>query len=802
MPKPGVETPYLTKSVNPAQLLANEVISENPRVVNTVLVDVDDLALKMAGSGALADAIQESREAAEAASAGQLSAESWLVLNTVAGTTALQGASVDDGDTGTHADPVTGATVPNAGRYRWSVAPPGWRWREANPPALAEAVIVSSGAPDASKVTALNARGKLDLSVLENVPTYAAPNKQIETPDFAIGVRGKEAGLRTAGGWVLPLVKPSGVKFNAASDRAEMAGGWAIGRSLTARGLTVRTAGGWLASLATLGSPAIITSNFRDRDVHYVNDRALARSQWRREIEVGDVEGYHEGGNVELCNGQSFEKGSRTNVQIQMTPDKLLSGVSYQALQVGDSDRCKTFGALYDHYGDLRLRALIDTAVTATAVLTQAQINNGGPASGAFGTTGAARRNIGFEKLWDRIFRSSLSSDLTRRMIVANTAVGESFAQQLYQSGSNGNQRSRDAMLKAITAHGIDFPGQPMRLSRVHQRHGTHHESYPPPGTPGASSAYTRETLTFEGIGTVPNTNYFTILDAYRLELFEQAKQLFPGQKRPAWFATQVSGSRGRPWQYVAAGQLSRALDKGPGATHWDFFLTSMDYTQADFSLVTVPGHPFAVSGTETGDEHPTEHSVYMKADIAAWVAFMVQVLRRNFFPTHVGEAVRRGNEILLGIDCMQAPIRISDVICGLSTRMLPQLGIHVENRTSGAEIEVVSATQVDSATIKLTCANDTTDARVVPAKGSVTREAWLASAQAGGGLLGKTNIRDSWAPRHEFFDAFLPGYTNIGPNGYVDSTGMKNFAATLGNQDMGNWLAAQWIDAVAMPTL
>lgn len=56
---------------------------------------------------------------------------SWTQLSTITGSYAAQGAEVYN-DTGTHTDPVTSATVPNAGIYSWSTSPAGWQWISAD----------------------------------------------------------------------------------------------------------------------------------------------------------------------------------------------------------------------------------------------------------------------------------------------------------------------------------------------------------------------------------------------------------------------------------------------------------------------------------------------------------------------------------------------------------------------------------------------------------------------------------------------------------------------------------------------
>ncbi|MBD8555566.1 hypothetical protein IFT84_13720 [Rhizobium sp. CFBP 8762] len=83
--------------------------------------------------------------ALQGAAAGNRTAELWTALSAKAPDREYQPATVPDTDTGTHVDPVTGATVPNAGEYRG--AQQGWRWVSANASAvkrLAGGTVLSS----------------------------------------------------------------------------------------------------------------------------------------------------------------------------------------------------------------------------------------------------------------------------------------------------------------------------------------------------------------------------------------------------------------------------------------------------------------------------------------------------------------------------------------------------------------------------------------------------------------------------------------------------------------------------------
>lgn len=72
-------------------------------------------------------AVQEQIDALAAGqAAGRITARTWSELSARTGASGV-GADVID-DTGSHTDPVTGATVPNAGGYVWNESPAGWRW--------------------------------------------------------------------------------------------------------------------------------------------------------------------------------------------------------------------------------------------------------------------------------------------------------------------------------------------------------------------------------------------------------------------------------------------------------------------------------------------------------------------------------------------------------------------------------------------------------------------------------------------------------------------------------------------------
>ena len=89
------------------------------------LYDVSDA---LAGGADVASILARVKKLEDGQLAGVTYASSWADLASRVGKVAGAGARTPDSDTGTHVDPVTGATVSNAGNFLWSVAPPGWQW--------------------------------------------------------------------------------------------------------------------------------------------------------------------------------------------------------------------------------------------------------------------------------------------------------------------------------------------------------------------------------------------------------------------------------------------------------------------------------------------------------------------------------------------------------------------------------------------------------------------------------------------------------------------------------------------------
>lgn len=115
-----------TNNISTHTPLSDEVVVN--RNGSTALQRTAELSAQLAGSGPIAQAIAEAREAAGAAGEGYVVGLTWNALNAIVGTRQGQPGRVPNTDTGTHVDPVTGGDpVPNAGEYAWNESPAGWR---------------------------------------------------------------------------------------------------------------------------------------------------------------------------------------------------------------------------------------------------------------------------------------------------------------------------------------------------------------------------------------------------------------------------------------------------------------------------------------------------------------------------------------------------------------------------------------------------------------------------------------------------------------------------------------------------
>ncbi len=234
---------------------------------------VDAFGQQLVGAGPVYQKFQEVDAKVNAISLANLAARKaysgWTALAAAPGTATTQAAEVLPSDGGTHVDPVTGATVENAGLYLWSASPAGWRW-------VAKSV-------QASKGINLIANGGLKqggFGVKRYVPDFLAGAPGAWRPP--ITTAGSSSGYRTAISTAAICthaleVPPLGFG-NMISQEVLLEGGYLVAA------VDVLTTGDW-----TMGGGLSIIMRHTDGTRSTIS---MSNSAWRYIAVAGDVRRY------------------------------------------------------------------------------------------------------------------------------------------------------------------------------------------------------------------------------------------------------------------------------------------------------------------------------------------------------------------------------------------------------------------------------------------------------------------------------------------------------------------------------
>jgi hypothetical protein len=437
--------------------------------------------------------------------------------------------------------------------------------------------------------------------------------------------------------------------------------------------------------------------------------------------------------------------GGRTGARLNLVPDRLLEGLEFSARMIGDSDRSSGRDSPeFEFHGELGLNPLTETLIRSGRVYTADERNSGFYHRRARGATPLVGACLTFEHLR----RERGGEHLPQGFDVAvNAAISEGTLKQI--SSYPGIDRTFDAMDKLVLAAQKDASGLPIRHTVTFERHGQHDELQ------GASTK-----------------NYVEQHRLYRQRINERVREIMGSEAPAPWIATQISGAYGSSRRHVAQAQLNMALSDP------DYFLATPDYPFPHFGK-TKPPHPFAA------DRHPTALATLMASDYLAWARFYVQVLGRNWFPTHVGEAIYKGSFILVCFRAMAPPLRISEVCVSTEMAMLHALGFDVEDARRDIPIVGVPE-QVGELTFIVECNRKLHEPAIGLARGS------FGLADIGAKGCGATNIRDSQELPTVFRPRFVDGYTDMFAGGEIDPYALEDCDALFAMHDMGNWAAAQ----------
>lgn len=116
-----------------------------------------------------------------------LGAPSWTALAAVAGTRQNQRGRSTEAGSGTHTDPVTGATgVLNRGDFLWNMSPPGWTgWSALLSNTIADVPTVIAGVNNVDTVTSFGFKGGLDARLAAEIGIQATSDYRT-LPDYSI----------------------------------------------------------------------------------------------------------------------------------------------------------------------------------------------------------------------------------------------------------------------------------------------------------------------------------------------------------------------------------------------------------------------------------------------------------------------------------------------------------------------------------------------------------------------------------------------------------------------------------------
>lgn len=499
----------------------------------------------------------------------------------------------------------------------------------------------------------------------------------------------------------------------------------------------------------------VAVDGFSVLEIQKIDERALKTSRSLASKKMDNLAKCGPGPNIALGVGQSFMGGSANSQRLNLTSDRMLRTISYRAMMLGAAERCQTSGTQYDQFGPPVFNPLQETLVYQSKVFDHAQVRTGTFNPRAKGATPIVGACLLFERLW-RTYQKVTKTHSPGFDVAVNVSKAEASIVQI--STSPAIDRTFDAIDRIKAAASVEFPDHPVVHAVTLERHGQNGES-----SGNTQADYTRYHRAFRSA-----VNYHASLSI--------------GNDSPApWIATQVSGAYGSPRRRVAQAQLSMSLQDD------DYFIATPDYPFPHFGKVKPP-HPRA------GDRHPTADGQLLASVYMAWARFYVQVLGRNWFAPHIGEAYFRGSSILVSFRAMKPPLRISEVCVSTTMTMIHALGFDVEDE--GIDVPIIGTPElVGDLTFRIECDRTLKAPFIGTAKGS------FGLADIGAQGSGATNIRDSQSLKSLFRPVFEEGYTDVLPGGLFDATSAEKITEMPGKQDMGIWALAQRKACKPMPS-
>lgn len=570
------------------------------------------------------------------------------------------------------------------------------------------------------------------------------------------------------------------------NESIEVASGWKVGRGDGNGDIIIIDPDTGIAAI--LGQPnpdpttdtntdaAVVGNLFSDERNEYVEGRALAEAL---RLNSQDMSGFARRAVdaaaakvLRIGTGQSFMKGSgQAHLMFTTSRLALLAFTGLPAQTVGPDSRCVNVGATYVPFngGDLTLTDLSEHFIYPTGtddIYTETEALTGDYAVNASGGTPEAAREI---VSWVLRNRWSMRADTTtqswKTVNMNHAKTDGSIAEVGEGDGLSRMYSLIDVFVSATTGTRL--------CDLIHMAHGQADEA-------AGTATYKTDVETF----------YENIWTNLQLDL----SQTDP----PAMVMHQVGGPKyGTSAMVCANAQVDTMLDLT--GTSANIFLAGADYETPSFYFYDngeFTGFPSDSIWDNNG--HPTLAGNVLLGVRAGVAAHYIQDRQEPYWIPFPYEAYYEGTDFLISVPSKFMPIRVTDMVCGVETVLLDNLGITFESG-GGAENPVLWARVVPGY-------NTLIEGRCVDAIASYTTTKF---GKRTGALTqsGFTNIRDSFNLSIPFDLPFDKAQTYFPLEGRDDPAlnGLGRFLEDIpgwvGKPDLGNPCARRTITAQPFPS-
>lgn len=521
--------------------------------------------------------------------------------------------------------------------------------------------------------------------------------------------------------------------------------------------------------------PVVDENFFTSTQYEYAEERALAEALRLNEQDMGIFARRDPAAALakvlRIGTGQSFMAGSG-QAHIMFSPTRIsnLGLTNLPAFSVGPDSRCVDPGPVYTTFGggSLTLTALAEHFIYPTGtdnIYSEAEALAGDYAYNARGGTPEVVREIVSWILRNRWnLRTDTATQLWQTVSMNHAKTDGSIAEVGSGDGLLRMYSLIDVFVSATTGTRL--------CDLIHMVHGQADEN-------SATATYKTDVETFYD-------NIWTDLQA-------DLSQTDP----PAMIQHQVGGPRyGRNAAVVANAQVDMMLDLT--GTSANIFLIGADYETPSFYFFEQAQYTgFPNSSIWNNNAHPTLAGNILLGIRAGIAAHYIQDRAEPYWIPFPFECFFEGNKFLLSIPSKFPPLQIGEMVCGVETVLLTNLGITFENG-GGIEnpVEVARIVPGYKTLIEGRCTNDIS--------GFTTMKAGKRTTDLT--QTGFTNIRDSFDLSLPFelpFDkaqTYFPLETRDDPTLNGIGRWLEDIPGWVGKPNLGNPCARRTITATPIP--